>query len=74
MQDISETVLQNCIPIHEDVIDFDFEVAQIFLILKALAKKQKDLAGRLFDAIIIDPPWQLSSSNPTRGVGKNSFY
>jgi mRNA (2'-O-methyladenosine-N6-)-methyltransferase len=24
--------------------------------------------GRLFDVIMIDPPWQLSSSNPTRGV------
>ena len=25
-------------------------------------------AGRLFDVITIDPPWQLSSANPTRGV------
>lgn len=24
--------------------------------------------GRLFDVITIDPPWQLSSANPTRGV------
>ena len=25
-------------------------------------------AGRLFDIITMDPPWQLSSANPTRGV------
>jgi mRNA m6A methyltransferase catalytic subunit len=24
--------------------------------------------GRLFDVITMDPPWQLSSANPTRGV------
>jgi mRNA (2'-O-methyladenosine-N6-)-methyltransferase len=24
--------------------------------------------GRLFDVITCDPPWQLSSANPTRGV------
>ena len=30
---------------------------------------QQKLTGRLFDVIMIDPPWQLSSSDPTRGVG-----
>ena len=25
-------------------------------------------AGRKFDVITMDPPWQLSSANPTRGV------
>ena len=25
-------------------------------------------AGRLFDIICMDPPWQLSTANPTRGV------
>jgi len=25
-------------------------------------------AGRMFDVITMDPPWQLSSANPTRGV------
>lgn len=50
----------DCIPICEDIRLFDF---------KSLAQKQKDLAnGRLFDAIMMDPPWQLSSSQPTRGV------
>lgn len=29
---------------------------------------QKSLTGRLFDIITMDPPWQLSSANPTRGV------
>ena len=24
--------------------------------------------GRLFDVIAMDPPWQLSTANPTRGV------
>ena len=40
-------------------MDFDFT---------DLAEQQKKLAGRLFDVITIDPPWQLSSANPTRGV------
>ena len=25
-------------------------------------------AGRLFDIICMDPPWMLSTANPTRGV------
>ena len=33
-----------------------------------LIKAQKTHGGRLFDVITIDPPWQLSSANPTRGV------
>jgi mRNA (2'-O-methyladenosine-N6-)-methyltransferase len=27
-----------------------------------------ELTGQLFDCIMMDPPWQLSSSQPTRGV------
>jgi len=35
----------------------------------ALAKTQSKFSGgRLFDVITMDPPWQLSSANPTRGV------
>ncbi len=34
----------------------------------ALAEQQMKVAKRLFDVITIDPPWQLSSANPTRGV------
>ena len=33
-----------------------------------LAEAQKKHAGKLFDVITCDPPWQLSSANPTRGV------
>lgn len=33
-----------------------------------LAAAQEKHAGRLFDVITCDPPWQLSSANPTRGV------
>jgi mRNA (2'-O-methyladenosine-N6-)-methyltransferase len=32
------------------------------------ASNQMKYGGRLFDVITIDPPWQLSSANPTRGV------
>jgi len=48
-----------CIPISANVTDFKFD---------KLGQVQKQLAGRLFDVITMDPPWQLSSSNPTRGV------
>jgi len=42
-----------------DVLTFDFD---------KLAQHHKKLTGQLFDVIMMDPPWQLSSSNPTRGV------
>ena len=29
---------------------------------------QKKFGGRLFDVIMVDPPWQLSTSMPSRGV------
>ena len=48
-----------CIPLSINVTHFDF---------KRVADTQRKLAGRLFDVITIDPPWQLSSANPTRGV------
>ena len=35
---------------------------------EALAATQQKNGGRLFDVITCDPPWQLSSANPTRGV------
>ena len=35
---------------------------------QALGKAQESLTGRKFDVIMMDPPWQLASSNPTRGV------
>eukprot|EP00485_Elphidium_margaritaceum_P009875 CAMPEP_0202685918 /NCGR_PEP_ID=MMETSP1385-20130828/1734_1 /ASSEMBLY_ACC=CAM_ASM_000861 /TAXON_ID=933848 /ORGANISM="Elphidium margaritaceum" /LENGTH=370 /DNA_ID=CAMNT_0049340391 /DNA_START=58 /DNA_END=1170 /DNA_ORIENTATION=- len=48
-----------CIPIRADVRKFNFA---------KLAEAQKSLSGRLFDVIMMDPPWQLASANPTRGV------
>jgi 16S rRNA G966 N2-methylase RsmD len=48
-----------CIPLSVNVTHFDFQ---------KLADIQMKQAGRLFDVITIDPPWQLSSANPTRGV------
>ena len=47
------------IPISENVLDIKWEL---------LAHAQKQVAGKLFDVITCDPPWQLSSANPTRGV------
>jgi mRNA (2'-O-methyladenosine-N6-)-methyltransferase len=48
-----------CIPLSVNVTSFNFDL---------LAQAQLKNAGRLFDVITIDPPWQLSSANPTRGV------
>lgn len=48
-----------CIPISADIRSFKF---------LNLADKQMELTGKLFDVIMMDPPWQLSSSQPTRGV------
>lgn len=42
-----------------NVTEFDWD--------KLVASQMKQ-GGRLFDVITIDPPWQLSSANPTRGV------
>lgn len=47
------------IPISENVMKIDFD---------RVAKAQMENGGRLFDVITCDPPWQLSSANPTRGV------
>jgi mRNA (2'-O-methyladenosine-N6-)-methyltransferase len=51
----------NCIPINTDIRNFNFD----FFI-----KKQKEFSddNKLFDVILMDPPWQLSSSQPNRGV------
>jgi len=48
-----------CVPIRADIRAFPFA---------ELAMKQKELSGRLFDVIMTDPPWQLATANPTRGV------
>ena len=33
-----------------------------------MVEAQQKHGGRLFDVICMDPPWVLSSGNPTRGV------
>lgn len=47
------------IPVRADVRNFDF---------RKLASLQRKARGTLFDVIMTDPPWQLATSNPTRGV------
>lgn len=47
------------IPINANVTKYNFE---------KLAINQKKYAGKLFDVIMMDPPWQLSTSTPSRGV------
>ena len=54
----------DCVPISADVRHYDFQVSATQL----LAKTHQQLRGRLFDVIMMDPPWQLSGANPTRGV------
>ncbi len=61
-QNIGETASKYpnfCIPILADIRQFNFS---------QLAEKQLEITGQLFDVIMMDPPWQLSSSQPTRGV------
>ena len=48
-----------CIPCTANVRTYEFNI---------LVKAQMLNGGRLFDVISMDPPWQLSSANPTRGV------
>lgn len=50
---------KNSIPINSNILNFDFNYFSNF---------QKKLTGKLFSAVLIDPPWQISNSNPTRGV------
>ncbi len=46
-------------PICADVTKFDFQL---------LISKQVEIAQREFDVVMMDPPWRLSSSQPSRGV------
>lgn len=40
-------------------------------LFEELTRAQLKHGGRLFDVITMDPPWILSSGNPTRGVATN---
>ena len=43
----------HCIPIHANVTTYDWRPL---------------MATTQFDVIMMDPPWQLATANPTRGV------
>ena len=47
------------IPVHADLSDFN---------LGKFAEDFEAVTSRRFDAVMIDPPWQLSTSDPARGV------
>lgn len=49
----------HCVPICGDVRTINFD---------KLRNVQLAARGKLFDVITMDPPWQLASANPTRGV------
>ena len=55
---IKSEVQENSIPICADVTKYDF---------KNLCSVQNEIAGKKFDVIMMDPPWQLSTSQPSRG-------
>ena len=50
---------ENSIPICADITKFNFDL---------LRKKQLEVGQRMFDVIMMDPPWKLSTSQPSRGV------
>jgi mRNA (2'-O-methyladenosine-N6-)-methyltransferase len=47
------------VPICADIREFDWG---------NLARQQRKHGGQLFDVIMMDPPWKLSTSQPSRGV------
>jgi mRNA m6A methyltransferase catalytic subunit len=53
-------VAPTSIPICSDIRYFDWQ--------KLIDVKKKESNDKLFDVIMMDPPWQLSSSQPSRGV------
>ena len=55
----SAGINEKTIPVNCNVLTYDFS---------RLVKAQREAGGQLFDAIVMDPPWMLSSSTPTRGV------
>ena len=59
IKNMKSSVPEEGIPIYADIQCFDWG---------KLKRDQMECGGRLFDAIMMDPPWQLSSSQPSRGV------
>lgn len=58
-KDKKSHVGDNSIPICADITKFNFD---------QLIKKQLEISQSYFDVIMMDPPWKLSSSQPSRGV------
>lgn len=56
---VNKNTPEDCIPICADVRSYDFQ---------KLVEAQMSVKGRMFDVIMMDPPWQLSGATPTRGV------
>ena len=52
-------LLMTAVGINADLTKFDF---------KELAEKQKERSGSFFNAILMDPPWNLCGKTPSRGV------
>jgi len=50
---------EDAVPICADVTTFNFD---------QLIKKQLEFTQSYFDVIMMDPPWKLSTSQPSRGV------
>lgn len=50
---------EDAVPICADVTKFNFDL---------LLEKQLEVGHRQFDVIMMDPPWKLSTSQPSRGV------
>lgn len=74
-----------CVPIRANVMTFDWDVSCSPSCLKGyvlvMSTRSLNLESRLFqklaeacqfDVILMDPPWQLTSAQPTRGVGNFS--
>ena len=59
IKNMKSSVPEDGIPVYADIQNFDWG---------KLKRDQMECGGRLFDVIMMDPPWQLSSSQPSRGV------
>ena len=58
-EEVKEQTKEMSIPVHADLSVFD---------LGKFAEDFEAVTSRRFDAVMIDPPWQLSTSDPARGV------
>lgn len=73
LKEVSHITQYFCIPLSINVMDLINNNTvenngHPTLKIDQLVKVQTKNGGRMFDVITCDPPWQLSSANPTRGV------